>query len=94
MNNEVETKISEKTYASILKNLARRSHPSSNIAVLLKTEYPIIHNLVHKYFNYRFYNKEDHYNDVFLLWMDTYVSEEFVKRLKSYQRINHFPTSC
>lgn len=61
---------------------------------MLKTEYPIIHNLVHKYFYYKFYNKEDHFNDIFLVWMDTYVSEEFVKRIKSYQRINHFPNSC
>jgi tubulin polyglutamylase TTLL6/13 len=62
--------------------------------VLLKTEYSVIHNLIHKYFNYKFYNKEDQSHDLFLIWIDSYVSEEFVKRLKSYQRINHFPSSC
>ena len=25
--------------------------------------------------------------------MDSYVSEEFIKRLKGYQRVNHFPCS-
>lgn len=28
-----------------------------------------------------------------LFWVDSYVSEEQVKRLKPYQRINHFPRS-
>lgn len=69
-------------------------HNGSNIKVILKTEYQIIHNLIYKYFCYKFYNKQDQTNDVFLFWIDSYVSEEFVKRVKSYQRINHFPNSC
>lgn len=69
-------------------------HKGSNIKVLLKTEYSVIHNLIHSYFNYKFYNKEDQSSEIFLVWVDTYVSEEFIKRLKSYQKINHFPNSC
>ena len=64
----------EKSFAFTLRSLQRKVHKVSNIIVMLKTEYPIIHNLIHKYFNYKFYNKEDHFNDVFLLWMDTYVT--------------------
>lgn len=69
-------------------------HNPSNIKVMLKTEYSVIHNLIHKYFNYKFYNKLDQQSDIFLIWIDTYVTEEFIKRIKSYQRINHFPSSC
>ena len=64
----------DKSFAFTLRSLQRKVHKVSNIIVMLKTEYPIIHNLIHKYFNYKFYNKEDHFNDVFLLWMDTYVT--------------------
>lgn len=28
-----------------------------------------------------------------MFWIDTYITEEFVKRLKPYQKINHFPNS-
>lgn len=28
-----------------------------------------------------------------MYWVDTYVSEELVRRMKNYQRINHFPGS-
>ena len=77
-----------------LKCLSRKPHKVGFIKVMLKTDYSLIHNLTHNYFKYKFYNREDHFNDVFLLWMDSYVTEEFIKRLKSYQRINHFPNSC
>ena len=80
-------------YLQQLRNLPRRIYQPSNIKVLLKTEYSVIHNLIHKYFNFKFYTKEDQHSDIFLIWIDSYVSEEFVKRLKCYQRINHFPSS-
>lgn len=28
-----------------------------------------------------------------ILWHDTYITEEFVKRLNPYQKVNHFPNS-
>lgn len=89
-----ESKAAHSSFLQTLKSLPRKTHKVSNIRVLLKTEYSVIHNLIHKYFNYRFYSKEDQSNDIFLIWVDTYVSEEFIKRLKSYQKINHFPSSC
>lgn len=28
-----------------------------------------------------------------MYWNDTYVHEEFVRKMKPYQRVNHFPGS-
>lgn len=77
-----------------LKELPRKKQQPSNLTVMLKTEYSIITTLAHRYFNFKFFNREDHFDDNYLIWMDSYVTEEFVKRLKSYQKINHFPNSC
>lgn len=54
--------------------MQRKNYEPSNIKVMLKTDYPVIHNLIHKYFNFKIYNKEDQYQDIFLIWIDTYVS--------------------
>ena len=35
----------------------------------------------------------DQKTDVNLFWSDTYVTEETIKRMRPYQRINHFPNS-
>lgn len=90
----LEPKSAQPSFLQALRSLPRKMHKGSNIKVLLKTEYSVIHNLIHNYFNYKFYNKEDQSSEIFLVWVDTYVSEEFIKRLKSYQKINHFPNSC
>ena len=36
---------------------------------------------------------KDSKGEVNLFWNDTYISEEHIKRLKPYQRVNHFPNS-
>ena len=40
-----------------LKSLPRRTHNFPNITALLKTEFPLVHSLIKKYFNYKTYNK-------------------------------------
>jgi tubulin polyglutamylase TTLL6/13 len=61
---------------------------------MLKTEFSLLPTLCHGYLQLGFFGKQDQQGDLFLIWMDSYVSEEFVKRLRGYQKVNHFPNSC
>lgn len=54
-----------------------------------------LRNLVGKcgFANVSFMFNSESKEEVNLFWVDTYVSDEQVRRLKPYQKVNHFPAS-
>jgi hypothetical protein len=65
-----------------------------------KTEFPLVRAVAVEEFGWTPMSREsnyefilDHRSDVDIIWTDTYITEEYVKRLWPYQKINHFPHS-
>lgn len=79
---------------SALKLLRRTVTRQDRIKIdITKTEYPLIRSVAVCDLGWKVWNREEPKDEVNLYWNDTYITEEYAKRLKYYQRLNHFPGS-
>jgi tubulin polyglutamylase TTLL6/13 len=69
------------------------SHPSVKVD-LTHTEYPVVRTVALEMFGYRGWRrKEDKKEEVTLVWRDTYINEEFLRKMLPFQKVNRFPGS-
>ena len=61
---------------------------------LIGTKYDVIKEVVSKTLGWQIYtSNEDKVDDWNLMWYDTYISEDDLRRMLPYQKINHYPGS-